>query len=262
LCSRWGRRNKAETPEGAVQSTLLSAKIRTTMRIHKLCHGVLLLPALTLAQGLSCAQDAKPEKYPLRLHVLAIDNTRPTMRLQPNWCSGTVPNFGADVSASGTSGDTGGSPCSSGGAATFGGDDDFSGGGRGDLVTPSSGSSASASSTQALSFTYDGCSRVRVPPGFQGLPARWKRPGKLEVLIPSDKMTVDDRPAPTQRCTLTATLQEFVYLRMRNGALLKVSQEAYVRRPALRKFLSGGAETLQPRVPPTVPVKQLMKSPQ
>jgi len=224
------------------------------MRMHKLFHGALMLSALPLALIPCSAQDAKPSKYPLRLHVLAIDDTRPTMRLQPNWCSTSMPNMGADLSTVGSTGDQT-SPCGSGGSATFGGDDDFSGAGRGDLVTPPSG-------TQALSFTYDGCSRVRVPPGFQSLEARWKKHGKLEVLIPSDAIAGNDRPLPTQKCTFTAKVEEFVYLRMRNGNLLKVSQEAYTRKPALRVFLSGGSETLQPRVPLTVPVKQLMKTPQ
>ena len=52
-----------------------------------------------------------------------------------------------------------------------------------------------------------------------------------------------------QRCTLKLTTQPFVYLRMQNGALLRVSQEAYNKKPALRMFLSGGAETLQRRNP-------------
>jgi len=224
------------------------------MRMHKPCHVTLLLSVVSLALVPGSAQDAKASKYPLRLHVLAIDDTRPTIRLQPNWCSTSMPNVGADLSTAGSTGDQT-NPCGSGGMATFGGDDDFSGGGRGDLVTPPAG-------TQALSFTYEGCSRVRVPPGFQSLEARWKKPGKLEVLIPSDGITGNDRPTPTQRCTFTTKLQEFVYLRMRNGSLLKVSQEAYFRKPALRVFLSGGSETLQPRIPVTIPVNQLMKTPQ
>jgi hypothetical protein len=219
--------------------------------------GAVLLSVSMAVSGL--AQDAPAPKYPLRLHVLAIDDTRPTVRLQPNWCSTSIPDVGGDPAAGGGSGQ-GGSPCGSGNSMSFGGDDDFSGAGRGDLVTPATGAQP-LSSTQALSFTYDGCTRVRVPPGFQGLQARWKRPGKLEVLIPSDKIASDDRRMPTQKCTLTAKLEEFVYLRLRNGTLLKVSQEAYMRKPALRAFLSGGSETLQARVPPpnsTVSVKQLM----
>jgi len=218
-------------------------------------HGALLLSVVSLALIPIWAQEAKAGKYPLRLHVLAIDDTRPTIRMQPNWCSMSVPSMGGDPSAAGGGGGQT-DPCGNmGGGATFGGEDDFSGGGRGDLVTPPAG-------TQALSFTYEGCSRVRVPPGFTSLPARWKKPGKLEVLIPSDRITGKDRPVPTQKCTFTAALQEFVYLRLRNGAILKISQEAYVRKPSLRVFLSGGPETLQSRVPPTVSVKQLMSSPE
>jgi hypothetical protein len=98
---------------------------------------------------------------------------------------------------------------------------------------------------------------MRVPVGFQSLPARWKKRGTLEVLVPSDAIVESDRDMPARKCTLKVTLQEFVYLRMRNGSLVKVSQDAYYRKPSLRVFLSGGSETLQPRVPATISVKQL-----
>ncbi len=213
--------------------------------------GPTLFSGLLLLALLPCrAQQTADPKYPLRLHVLAVDDTHRTVRLQPQWCSGAIPAVAADAGASGAGT---GDPCG-GGSASFGGDDDFSGGGRADLVTPPAG-------TQALSFTYEGCSRVRVPPGFQGLPARWKKPGKLEVLIPSDRVELSAATAPANRCTLTATLHEFVYLRMHNGSILQVSQEAYLRKPALRVFLSGGAETLQPRVPPTISVQQMLQQP-
>ncbi len=198
------------------------------------------------------AQQAASAKYPLRLHVLAVDSTYRTPRLQPNWCSTSVPVLGGDASGIGAGQ---GDPCGSSGSLSFGGDEDFSGGGRADLVTPPSG-------TQALSFTYEGCSRMRVPPGFQGLPARWKKPGKLEVLVPSDDLATANREPPLQRCTLRTTLNDFVYLRLRNGSLVRVSQEAFLRKPALRVFLSGGSETLQTRVPPTVSVQQLTTKPQ
>jgi len=199
------------------------------------------------------AQDAKPSKFPLRLHVLAIDDTHVTVRMQPNWCGGSVPSFGGDLG--GSTGEQG-IPCGgggNGGYTSFGGDDDLSGSGRGDLVTPPGGN------TQGLNFSYEGCSRVRVAPGFHSLPARWKKRGQLEVVIPTDSITGEDRPMPTQKCTFKVKLQEFVYLRTSTGALLKVTQEAYIQKPSLRKFLSGGSETLQPRVPPTVSVKQLVK---
>ncbi len=211
---------------------------------------VLLLAAVLPALFPSSAQQAADPKYPLHLHVLAIDDTHRTPRLQPQWCSGSVPAVVGDAGGLGAA--QPGDPCGSSGSLSFGGDEDFSGGGRADLVTPPAG-------TQALSFSYEGCGRVRVPPGFQGLPARWKKPGKLEVLIPSDRIEVGARATPANRCTLTATLHEFVYLRMQNGSMLKVSQEAYLRKPALRAFLSGGAETLQPRVSPTVSVQQMLQ---
>ena len=221
------------------------------MRLHEIICGVALL---TLAGGAAHAQDQKPEKYPLRLHVLAIDDTHPTIRMQPNWCSTSIPNLGGDVTTG--AGVEQVDPCSRGGASSYlGGVDDYSGAGRADLITPPTGA-------QALNFTYEGCGRVRVPPGFQGLPARWKRSGKLEVLIPSDAITGQDRPAPIQKCTLYTKLQEFIYLRLPNGSLLKVSQDAYFSKPALRVFLSGGSAALQSRMPPTVSVKQLVKQPE
>jgi hypothetical protein len=212
----------------------------------------LLSAAILLAAGRALAQQADAPRYPLRLHILAIDDTHRTERLQPNWCSNSIPVVGDGDGSSG-----GGTPsCGGGGSLSFGGgDDDFSGGGRADLVTLPGGA------TQALSFTYEGCNRVRVPPGFQGLSARWKKPSKLEVQIPSDGVTESDRPAPMQRCTLAATMLDFVYLRLANGSMLKVTQEGYARKPALRRFLSGGTERLQPRVTPTVSVKQLAASP-
>ncbi len=218
------------------------------------------IEALALSTGLlllalaPCrAQQTVNPKYPLHLHVLAIDDSHRTPRLQPQWCSGSLPAVVGDAGGVGAA--PGGDPCGSGGSLSFGGDEDFSGGGRADLVTPPAG-------TQGLSFTYEGCSRVRVPPGFEGLPARWKKPGKLEVLIPSDRVEVSPgAAAPANRCTLTATLHDFVYLRMQNGSMLKISREAYLRKPALRVFLSGGAETLQPRVSPTISVQQMLQQP-
>ncbi len=216
--------------------------------MFKLSHGVLLTAAASLTLGAASAQQEPNRNYPLRLHVLAVDETHRTARLQPNWCSTSIPNFGADPGAAQAD------PCSSGGATlTFSDSDGFSGTGRADLVTLPAG-------TQALSFSYEGCSRVRVPTGFQGLFARWKKPGKLEVLIPSDSISVATPTPPAQRCTLTVAMHEFVYLRLKDGSLLRVSQEAFARKPALRVFLSGGSEILQPRVSPTVSVKQLTTS--
>jgi hypothetical protein len=199
------------------------------LMLLSLCHAT--APS---CHGQAAEQDATPsnKNWPLRLHILAIDDTHRTVRMQPNWSSGSMPDFsGGDVSM----------PQSESSLTLGGGDDDFSGAGRADLVTPPDG-------TVGLNFTYEGCPRVRVPPGFQGLEARWKKPGsKLEVMIPTDAVT--DGPPRTQRCTLKLTTQPFVYLRMRNGAIMRVSQEAYLKKPSLRVFLSGGTETLQRRTP-------------
>jgi hypothetical protein len=154
------------------------------------------------------------------------------------------PNPGGPISLTGLSGD----PCSLHPEMVTGRllnvtDDDpvFSGAGRGDLVSP-------PLTTQGLSFQYDNCSRVRVHPGFQSLPARWKKPGqRLEVLIPSDEIPQEGRPLPPVRCTFTVTMHDFVYLLLRNGKLIEVSQEDYRERPALRMFLSGVRLAVQPR---------------
>lgn len=176
------------------------------------------------------AQDYAAKAWPLRLHILAIDDTHRTVRMQPNWSSGSMPDV---------SGDSVSMPSSEGSLTLGGGADDFSGAGRADLVTPPNG-------TVGLNFTYEGCSRVRVPPGFQGLEARWTKAGsKLEVKIPTD--AVEDGPSATERCTLKLVTQPFVYLRMRNGTILRVDEDAYSKKPSLRIFLSGGSETLQRR---------------
>ena len=100
-----------------------------------------------------------------------------------------------------------------------------------------------------MNFSYEGCSRIRVAPGFQGLEARWKKVGsRLEVLVPTDS---PERmvQARWERCTLKVVTQEFVYLRLRSGGLVRISEEAYWKKPSLRKFLSGGSEQLQRRAP-------------
>ena len=116
----------------------------------------------------------------------------------------------------------------------------FSGEGRGDLVSP-------PSTTQAMTFQYDDCLRVRPHSGFASLPARWKKNGKLEVLFPSDEIPVRGKPLPPVRCSLTVTMHDFVYLRLHDGKIVEVSQEFYQSKPALRVFLSGGAEAVKMR---------------
>jgi len=200
------------------------------------------------------AGSPKLSKYPLRVHVLASDETHRTPRMSPGEavaCDGIEgmldavdPNPGAPLSLTGISSD----PCSLHAGIVVGRllnlpDEEpvFSGEGRGDLVSPPSG-------TQGLTFRYDDCMRVRVHPGFESLPARWKKPGKtLEVLMPSDDIPENGRPLPPVKCSFKVTLHDFVYLLLRNGKIVEVSQDAYWQKPALRVFLSGVAETVRPR---------------
>jgi hypothetical protein len=194
-------------------------------------------------------------RYPLRVHVLASDGTHKTQRIGPaesvvcdsidDMLSSIDPGPEGPITLSGVSGD----PCSlhpeivAGRLLDLQGEDPvYSGEGRGDLVSP-------PATTQALTFNYDDCTRVRVRPGFQSLPARWKKPGKtLEVLIPSDDIPASGRPLPPVKCSFTVTLHDFVYLLLRNGRLVEVSQEDYWKRPVLRVLLSGGAPTVQQRL--------------
>ena len=210
-----------------------------------------ILPLLLLASLCAAPASARAPKlsrYPLRVHVLAVDESYRTPRMNPGLpascdsVDGVLSSIslgsGGPLSLNGFSGD----PCAIGPDFMRGGmldnQDDrpvYSGAGRGELVSP-------PSQTQGLSFRYDNCSRVRVNPGFYSLSARWKKPGKkLEILIPSDDIPVNGRPLPLERCTLTVTLNENVYLLLHNGALIQVSQQDYWAKPALRVFLSGGA---------------------
>ena len=200
------------------------------------------------------ARNPNLSRYPLRVHVLTSDETHKTPRMSPGesvvcdsiegMLDSISPNPGGPISMSGVSSD----PCSLHAEIVTGRlldiqDEDpvFSGEGRGDLISP-------PTAAQALTFRYDNCSRVRVHPGFQSLPARWKQPGKkLEVLIPSDDIPVNGRPLPPLKCSFTVTLHDFVYLLLRNGRLVEVSQEDYWKRPVLRALLSGVAQTVQPR---------------
>jgi len=201
------------------------------------------------------ARDPDLSKYPLRLHVLASDETHMTPRMSPGdavvcdeidgMLDSIDPNPNGPISLTGLSGD----PCSLHPDMVTGRlldvqnyDPVFSGEGRGDLISP-------PATAQGITFHYDDCSRVRVRPGFQSLPARWKIPGrKLEVVIPSDDIPVNGRPLRPLRCSFSVTTHDFVYLLLRNGKLVEVSQDLYMAKPALRVFLSGMVETVQPRV--------------
>lgn len=217
--------------------------------------GVVAATACVCVVAQAWARGPKLAKYPLRVHVLASDETHKTPRMSPGEAltcdeiggllDSISPNPGGPISISGVQGD----PCSLGAAVVMGRLMDlpeeapvFSGTGRGDLVTPPRG-------TQGVTFTYNDCIRVRVRPGFESLPARWKKPGKrLEVLMPSDDIPVSGRALPPVRCSLDVTLHDFVYLLLRNGKIVEVTQDAYWQKPALRVFLSGVAVAVQPRV--------------
>ncbi|MDP9050723.1 MAG: hypothetical protein M3O31_08375 [Acidobacteriota bacterium] len=217
------------------------------------------IPALCVLLCLTAAQararNPDPAKYPLRVHVLASDETHKTPRMSPAEslvCDGIEgmgdaisPGQGGPISLSGISSD----PCSlhpemmTGRLLNLGEEAPvYSGAGRGDLVSP-------PVTTEGVSFRYDDCVRMRVRPGFQSLPARWKKTGKkLEVLIPSDEIPVRGRPLPPVRCSLTVTLHDFVYLLLRNGNIVEVSQDLFREKPALRVLLSGRPETIQRRL--------------
>jgi hypothetical protein len=214
-----------------------------------------LLTLTCVATAVAHAGTPNPTRYPLHLHILASDTTYRTPRMNPgipascDTVDGVLSSISIDsggpISLNGFAGD----PCAVGPDFMRGGmldnhdyDPVFSGTGRADLVSP-------PSTTQGLSFRYDNCGRMRVPIGFTSLPARWKSFGrKLEVLIPSDRIPVKDRPVPPERCTLTVTLHDFVYLLLRNGSLVEISQEDYWTKPALRVFLSGRTPSIQPRL--------------
>jgi hypothetical protein len=217
------------------------------------------MPALFVLLCLTAAQagarNPDPAKYPLRVHVLASDETHKTPRMSPAEslvCDGIEgmgdaisPSQGGPISLSGISSD----PCSlhpemmSGRLLNLGAEQPvYSGKGRGDLVSP-------PVTTEGISFGYDDCVRMRVRPGFQSLPARWKKPGKkLEALIPSDGIPESGRALPPVKCSLTVTLHDFVYLLLRNGNIVEVSQDLFREKPALRVLLSGRPETIQRRM--------------
>jgi hypothetical protein len=203
----------------------------------------------------AAARNPDPSKYPLHVHVLTSDETHKTPRMSPaesvvcdtigGMMDSISPGQGGPISLSGISSD----PCSlhpefvSGRLLDLGDEAPvYSGVGRGDLVSP-------PITTEGITFHYDDCVRMRVRPGFSSLPARWKKPGrKLEVLVPSDEIPVRGRTPPPVRCSLTVTLHDFVYLLLRNGSIVEVSQDLFRAKPALRVLLSGRPETIQRRL--------------
>jgi hypothetical protein len=223
----------------------------------------LLLLIAAACPAIAGAANSNLARYPLRIHVLALDETHQGQRMSPaasvvcdaidDMLSSVDPSPAGPISVSGVSSD----PCSLH-ADSIGGNlldisntiRVFSGAGRADLVSPPDG-------TQGFTFRYSDCARVRVLPGFQSLPARWKKPGQtLQVLVPSDDIPdAHGRTLPPVRCTFSVSLHPFVYLLLRNGTLIEISQQDYWKKPALRVLLSGYAPTVQQRLQQfTVPV--------
>lgn len=230
----------------------MHALLRLTRCLRAAC-AALLLPCLAVASA--SARDPNPAKYPLRVHVLAADETHKSLRMTPaeslvcDSVEGIIDTGGSGIGSPLTLSGISADPCLlhpeilSGRMLALGDDAPlYSGSGRGDLVSP-------PYTTQGISFQYDDCVRMRVRPGFTSLPARWKKPGRrLEVLVPSDGIPVHGRPLPPQRCSLSVTLHDFVFLLLRNGSIVEVSQDLYRARPAMRVLLSGRTETVQHRL--------------
>jgi len=215
------------------------------------------LAALGLAVlGAAPAAALKPKlaKYPLRVHVLASDETHRSERMSPGAAAAcdsiedilgaAGPGVGGPVTLNGMGG---GDPCSLHPEMVTGRllniqdyDPVFSGAGRADLVTPPAG-------TVGFSFKYDNCSRVRVLTGFRSMPARWKKPGQtLEVLVPNDEIPKNGKELPPVRCTMSVTMHDYVYL-LPSGKVVQVAKDDYWKRPALRVFLSGRTAAVQQR---------------
>lgn len=221
------------------------------------------------ASGLAFAREPKLSKYPLRIHVLASDSTRQMERLTPaesvacdaigDMLSSISPNPEGPVTLTGVSSD----PCLFHSGIVAGRSLDispyepvFAGEGRADLVSPPNG-------TAGISFEYQNCPRVRVAAGFQSLPARWKKLGRiLEVLVPSDEIPVDGRPLRPAHCTFRVELHDFVYLLLPNGRIIQVTQQAYWNKASLRVFLQGNSPTIEQRIKQfTVPVSAEQQQP-
>jgi hypothetical protein len=211
------------------------------------------------------ARNPNLSKYPLRVHVLVAGEAQREDRMSASGavaCDGiddlissSIDSSDGTISGIGISGIFG-DPCSFNTGPMAGrllyvqSEQSYSGEGRGDLVSPPNG-------TLGISFQYKDCYRVRAQPGFQSLPARWKKPGQmLEVLIPSDGIPVAGRPLPQAKCSFTVTKHDYVYLLIPPGRLIEVSQDVYWAKPALRVFLSGATQTVQRR-PQAVPVSAL-----
>ena len=201
---------------------------------------LMLLAAVTTVTAVTRGPDLS--KYPLRVHVLLISNSGSHA---PTLVSSTSSIPGEFGDGGGGGGDSPSLGTEISGNSLFPDwPPEFYGAGWADLVSP-------PVTTQGLRFTYDHCdSRVHVSTGFQSLAARWKKQGKqLEVLVPTD-VVPSKRTHPFNKCTFNVTVQDGVYLMMRNGKLVQVSQQDYAKKPAWRAYISAPTQALEPRRTP------------
>lgn len=202
---------------------------------------LLLLAALSAAP--LHARQPNLKKYPLRINVLAARSSShiPIIELP----TVTIP----DMSGGGGYSDDGSGMGGPGPAPSINlplyehPDPVFYGAGRADLFI--------ADNPRGVTFTYDNClGRVSVTMPHQPFLARWKKPGRvLELLVP---MVTRKGRQQWDRCQLNVTVEDFVYLLLRNGALVRVTPDGLARKPVLRQFTEGLA-TIAAKEPPLAP---------
>jgi hypothetical protein len=79
----------------------------------------------------------------------------------------------------------------------------------------------------------------------------------MEVLVPLEVIPSPKHPEQSDekryaKCDLPVTLYTYVYLRLRNGSIVRVTREAYIAKPALHEFAEGSSPTLMKREDPPV----------
>lgn len=184
-------------------------------------------------------------KYPLRVQVLA-STAHSRIATDPFSHSGPGQIEGADV------------PMVSAMGAELSYDTPiFNGRGWGNLV--------SLDIPQALTFSYESClNRISSTLPKEPLAARWKKSAQnkaiMEVLVPLEVIPSPKHPEQSDqkryaKCDLPVTLHTYVFLRLRNGSIVRVTREAYIAKPALREFAEGPSPTLMQREDPPVQSK-------
>ncbi len=206
-----------------------------------------ILPLLSFALSATLPANASgPDltKYPLRIQVLA-STAHTRLATDPFVHSGSGQIEGADM------------PMASAMGAQLSYDTPiFYGRGWGNLV--------STEVPQALTFNYDSCLN-RIPTTMPKAPlaARWKktkRGSMMEVLVPLEVIPSQKHPEQSDekryaKCDVPVTLYTYVYLRLRNGSLVRVTKQAYIAKPALHEFAEGPSPALKQREDPPVQSK-------